>query len=348
MTHFGAHALAAQGRFAEAAAVLTHELAMRHSAHHPYREVTPVDDPDAAPLLEQLATYLWHLARYPAAASALTRARALREASGQGSIGQLLGLEAALADRLGDPAAARLFGQAHAAMVDAHGEGSVEAAVARRNLGACLRDRGELVDAYRELTRALELLTRRLGRSHPETCAAHKALARYRLLAGQPRHALAIAEFALDSSLVAHRSDHPFVGGALLVAGTAHGALLAPRRALEHLQRAESIFAAAYGREHPLVAATLAELGDTAGAMGDPDAAAELHADAVRILAPIYPDHPLFARHLRRLAGALLRVGRGDEAGAPLRDAARILEGRTDPASTWLRREIDEESAKLG
>lgn len=307
MTHFGAHALAAQGRFNEAVAVLQHELGALQSAH-PYRDL-PAEDPGAAPLHEQLATYLWHLARYPAAANALERARALREARGDDSadMANLLDREAALADRLGEPRAEPAFRRAIAATVAAHGPDSAAAAIVRRNFGACLRDRGQLVEAYRELVHAVEVLDRRLGRHHAESCAAHKALARYRLMAGQPQHALDLAEAALDASLIAHPDGHPFIAGALLVVGTAHARLLTHHRALECLQRAESIFVAAYGRQHPLVAMTLAELGDVAGVMGELDAATELHEEAVAILAAGYPEHPSLGRLLHRAAGWQLR-----------------------------------------
>ncbi|MBZ0230909.1 MAG: tetratricopeptide repeat protein, partial [Deltaproteobacteria bacterium] len=138
-----------RGRFVELATALEAAPATARAVDGPFRDGGP-DRGEVAARLHELGRVQWHLARFADAERNLTRALALRE--------ELLGpLDprtidtreriAALFHYRADARAERLFREVIAQREAVHGAEHAAVAIARRNLGALLRDSGEIEEA---------------------------------------------------------------------------------------------------------------------------------------------------------------------------------------------------------
>lgn len=319
-----------RGRFVELAAALAARPETPPAVDGPFRDGGP-DRGELAAHLHDRGRTQWHLARFAEAERDLTRALAMRE--------ELLGpLDARTIDtreRLAavyhyrvDDRAEPLFRQVVAQREAVHGAESAEAAVARRNLGALLRDRGDFAGAHALLEGAARQLARQLGKEHPEHAAALKALAFLLVeqLDGEDGRVEQAADDALAMTIRAHDLDHPFTGAARLLVARAHMRVKRLSAAARELARALAALRAGYGDDHPLVALARVEDGrirfwqeDMVEALDHMRRGAELHARW-------YPDGGGAARIAYEVAIAASAAGRPDD--------ARVWHGRAAAAVT--------------
>lgn len=275
---------------------------------HPFRDT--VDPIATATRLHEHGRACWHVARFADARRALDRAHELRAlALGDHHVDTLDTLErrAAVADYERAADAPARFVAVVDGLARAFGDDHVRVAIARRNLAACLRGRGDAVAARETIDRARVVLDRELPAEHADRIDALKVDALLRVNEREPWQALQLAELAIRLGERCWDLDHPFVASAGLIAARAELAVGQPRRARERLDPAIKFLERAYG-PHPLLAIALA-LRARAAAASEAELAERLARRAVEMYRATYAGTTL-VEIARAHVGALVALGR--------------------------------------
>lgn len=350
-----------RGRFVDLAAALEERSTADAALDGPFRHGGP-DRVELAARLHDLGRVQWHLARFDAAERHLTRALALRE--------QLLGpldprtLDtrerlAALYHYRVDDRAEPLFREVLAQRESVHGAESAEVAIAQRNLGALLRDKGDGVAAAALFETAVKQLKRHFGTEHPEYAAVLKAQAF--LFVEQPHvdnsTVERLAVDALVATVRAHDVDHPFAGAARLLVARAEMRARRYSGAAREVARALASLRGGYGNEHPLVGIALVDDGTVRLQQGDASDAYDRLRRGAEMLERWYPRGPSAARLAYDVTVAACAAARPHEAHAWIarasdavagdREAQRTLIGSMLQAASWTATSGELDAARL-
>jgi tetratricopeptide (TPR) repeat protein len=313
-------AFCASGHFAAAAGSIEAELTGTTASRHPYRATDGrASALTRAALQTRLGACYWQLARFDVAEQHLVEALATRErwqATGE-EIAETVGRLAAVHHYVGRMDSARA-GFERAVRLCEGGDDPCLRAIAVRNLGAFLRDRGDKVSARGHLDHALDVLESRHGRAHPDVAAAYKARAYLDASASDSKTALRSAQQALEVSRAAHADEHPWVAAAQLLLGRAYTRLHSFGKAERSLARAQLVFTSSHGPTHPMTAITVSACAALAWERKDRERAEELARDAVQRYRVVYDGHQFMAGMLHKHASYLVWLGRLEEAETQL------------------------------
>lgn len=143
---------------------------------------------------------------------------------------------------------------------------------------------------------------------------------------GKADEALDFLGRGIERSRAALGPEHPSIGLALHLVGTAKYTVSRYDEALETFQEALLILKAAYGENHPEVADTLNNMGATYDELRRLDEALAAYERALKIRsATLGEEHPDVAATLDNLAFTLVKLDRMDEAEAAMARAHRTL-----------------------
>ncbi len=199
-------------------------------------------------------------------------------------------------------------------------------------LGAVLRERGDLVQARAEFELALSSWRDRLGEQHPILARARVELADVALRLGQPDQALVEYERALALREQAYGLESVEVADTVEGQALVLHALARHRDALPLHDRAKAIYAA----QGPSGARALAQALDHEGLahreLGEIERAREVHARSLHVGEQAFgPKHPALALTLIHLGEDHLLLDQPALARPLLERALMLLEGRPEP-----------------
>ncbi|MEM7158581.1 MAG: tetratricopeptide repeat protein [Myxococcota bacterium] len=234
--------------------------------------------------------------------------------------------------RLARPAEGRQWGEHALAMGLRVGEGQLEEARARHNLGVLANSAGDNDAASTHYERAFALRTALLPADHPDLARSLNALGNVHLRRGEYDHALGRYQEALALRERVYGPNHP------AVAGVHNNISLVRRRrgdyagACESLGQAVEIYERALGSKHPHLAQAVDNLGIALREGGDPVAAEAQYRRALEIRRQaLGPEHPDLADSWMGLGRALSDQGRHDEAEPLQRRALALFERSFGP-----------------
>ena len=293
------------------------------------RQAAAPAGPDAATLLNSLASLLQAQGNYTAARPAFEQALALREQALSPThvlLAASLNNLAALLYAQGDYVATRpLYERALAIREQALGPDHPETASSLTNLASLLQDQGHYANARPLYARALAIYERQLGPRHPLTATGLNNLAHLLQAQGDYSAAQSLYERALAIRREVFGPGHPATATSLHNLASllqARGDTAAARPLYE---QALALCEATLGPQHPNTASSLNNLAGLLQAQGDPAAARPLYERALAIREQVFGSlHPATATSFNNLASLL--QAQGDYAAArPLYEQALAI-----------------------
>jgi tetratricopeptide (TPR) repeat protein len=210
---------------------------------------------------------------------------------------------------------------------DAFGPGHPTLAIVANNIGAILRDQGDLAGALEYIQRALKIDEKIYGPDHPNVAVDANNIGEILRNCGEFEEALKYTERALHIAEKLYGPNHPYVS----IYANNIGLILQDQgslaEALEYIWRALNIDERIYGPGHPKFAIRANNIGQILRDQGDLKRAREYTQRALEIDEKVYgPDHPNVATDANNIGLILWDQGDLVAAMVYVRRALTILE----------------------
>ncbi len=231
-----------------------------------YSRNGPLDSPELAKGLNNLALALWKQQKHREAASVFERALAIHRKN-EGELSTLVaGTEDNLANmftQMGDFEAARTHNQRALSIAERlYDRPHPNLALFLNTAGFLAAERSELEEAVRFFRRALVVYEQTRGLNHPDVAYTLKNLGKALAAQGDPQAALKLYQRGLTIREEAFGPEHAEVASSLLDVASAYRQMGDYATAEAALRRSVAVFSTAVGPEHRRTATALLGLGE--------------------------------------------------------------------------------------